>query len=176
MIKAMFTSATGMKAQQQVVDTTANNLANVNTTGFKRNQVEFQDLLYVTQRSAGAEAAQGIQTPSSIQFGSGVRLAATTKVFSQGVIENTTRELDLAIEGDGFFQVTVPGSSEPRYTRDGALQVNASGNLVNSDGFQFEPPITLPADTLHVFVGIDGTVTASTSSQPNTPTPLGNIQ
>src|SRR5262245_31391524 len=176
MIKAMFTSATGMKAQQQVVDNTANNLANVNTTGFKRNQVEFQDLLYVTQRAAGAESAQGIQSPSSIQFGSGVRLAATTKVFSQGVLENTARELDVAIEGDGFLEVTVPGTSESRYTRDGAIQVNASGNLVTSDGFSIVPPITLPSDTLHVSIGIDGTVMVTTAGQPNTPTTLGNIQ
>jgi flagellar basal-body rod protein FlgG len=176
MIKAMFTSATGMKAQQQVVDNTANNLANVNTTGFKRNQVEFQDLLYVTHRAAGAESAQGVQAPSSIQFGSGVRLAATTKVFSQGTLENTGRELDVAIEGDGFLEVTLPGTSESRYTRDGALQVNANGNLVNSDGFSIVPPITLPADTLHVSIGIDGTVTATTAGQPNTPTTLGNIQ
>jgi flagellar basal-body rod protein FlgG len=176
MIKAMFTSATGMKAQQQIVDSTANNLANVNTTGFKRNQVEFQDLIYVTQRAAGAEPAQGIQSPSSIQFGSGVRLAATTKVFSQGVLENTARELDVAIEGDGFLEVTTPGTSESRYTRDGALQINASGNVVTSDGYSIVPPITLPADTLHVSIGIDGTVMATTAGQPNTPTTLGNIQ
>jgi flagellar basal-body rod protein FlgG len=176
MLKALYTSATGMKAQQLVVDNTANNLANVNTNGFKRSQVEFQDLLYVTNRPAGSDAAQGVQTPSSLQIGSGVRLAATTKVFSQGVLENTTRELDVAIEGDGFFQVTVPGVSEPRYTRDGALQLNANGNLVNADGFLIEPPITLPSDTLRVSIGIDGSVSATTAGQPTTPTALGVIQ
>src|SRR5437867_9809820 len=124
MLRAFHSSATGMKAQQLVLDNTANNLANVNTTGFKRSQVEFQDLLYVTRRAAGAEAAQGVQAPSSIQIGSGVRLAATTKAFSQGVLANTTHDLDVAIEGDGFLQVNMPGATEPRYPRDGALQLN----------------------------------------------------
>ena len=157
MIKALFTSAAGMKAQQLVVDNTANNLANVNTTGFKRSQVDFQDLLYVTKRSAGTEAAQGLQIPTGLQIGSGVRPAANTKVFSEGVLENTDNKLDVAIEGEGFLQITVP-SGETRYTRDGALRLNSTGNIVTSEGYLIQPQVTLPQDALSISIGTDGTI------------------
>src|SRR5438128_1292122 len=106
MIKALFTSATGMNAQQLLVDNTANNLANVNTTGFKKSQADFHDLIYITQRSPGSESAQGLQVPTGLQIGSGVRVAGTTKLFTEGVLENTGNQFDVAIEGAGFFQIT----------------------------------------------------------------------
>src|SRR5580692_7898043 len=121
MIKALYTSATGMNAQQTMVDNTANNLANVNTNGFKRSTVDFQDLIYVTERPPGSEAAQGLQIPAGIQIGSGVRVAGTTKIFTTGDLANTGNSLDVAIEGDGFFQITLP-NGDTRYTRDGSLQ------------------------------------------------------
>jgi flagellar basal-body rod protein FlgG len=174
MIKALFTSATGMKAQELVVDNTANNLANVNTTGFKRSQMEFQDLLYVTKRAAGTEAAQGLQLPTGLQIGSGVRPASNTKIFSEGVLENTDNRLDVAIEGDGFLQITLP-SGETRYTRDGALRLNASGNVVTSEGYLVQPQITLPQDILSISIGIDGTVSVITAGAPNTSTTVGSL-
>src|SRR5438874_12705578 len=108
MIKSLFTSATGMNAQQMVIDNTANNLANVNTTGFKKGQTDFQDLLYITQRVPGSEAAQGLNVPTGLQVGSGVRVAGITKVFTPGAVVNTGNPLDVAIEGDGLLQVTLP--------------------------------------------------------------------
>src|SRR6185369_13271062 len=167
MLKALFTSATGMKAQQLSVDNTANNLANVNTTGFKRNQLGFQDLLYVTKRSAGTDTAQGLQLPTGLQIGSGVRPSSNPKIFSQGVLENTDNKLDVAIEGDGFLQVNLP-SGEPRFTRDGALRMNSTGNLVNTEGYLVQPQITIPQDTLSVSIGTDGTVTVLTAGSPTT--------
>jgi flagellar basal-body rod protein FlgG len=175
MIKALFTSATGMKAQQLTIDNTANNLANVNTTGFKRSQLEFQDLIYVTARSAGTDAAQGLQVPTGLQIGSGVRPAATTKIFSEGVLENTEHQLDVAIEGEGFFQITLP-SGDTRYTRDGAFRMSSTGNLVNTDGFLLQPQITIPQDAIAIAIGTDGTISVVTGSSPNAAVTVGNIQ
>lgn len=174
MLKALFTSATGMKAQQLMVDNTANNLANVNTTGFKRSELGFQDLLYVTHRAAGTDSAQGLQLPTGLQIGSGVRPSSNTKIFSQGTLENTDNKLDIAIEGDGFLQINLP-SGLPRYTRDGALRLNSTGNLVNTEGFQVQPQITLPQDTLSVSIGTDGTVSVLTAGSPTTATVVGNM-
>src|SRR5436190_13681725 len=108
MIRAFNTSATGMNAQQLVLDNTANNLANINTTAFKRSQVDFQDLLYANLRQPGSESGQGQQVPTGLQIGNGVRVAGNTKSFTTGALENTTNPLDMAIEGDGFFQITSP--------------------------------------------------------------------
>src|SRR5689334_14422512 len=144
-IKALFTSATGMNAQSFVIDTTANNLANINTTGFKRNQADFQDLLYVNQVAPGSQASQGQQVPTGVQVGSGVRISGTTKVFTEGGLVNTSNPLDVAVEGQGFFQISLP-SGEKRYTRDGSFSLNANGNLVNSDGFLLDPQVTIPQD------------------------------
>lgn len=174
MLKALFTSATGMKAQQLTVDNTANNLANVNTTGFKKSQLGFQDLLYVTHRAAGSDSAQGLQLPTGLQIGSGVRPSSNTKIFSQGVLENTDNKLDVAIEGDGFLQINLP-NGQPRYTRDGALRLNSTGNLVSTEGFQVQPQITIPQDTLSVSIGSDGTVSVLTAGSPTTTTTLGQL-
>src|SRR5438552_8643129 len=162
MIKSLFTSATGLNAQQVVVDNTANNIANVNTNGFKKGQADFQDLIYVTERQPGSEAAQGLQVPTGLQVGSGVRAAGVTKVFTQGGLVNTGNQLDVAIEGDGFVQVSLP-NGETRYTRDGALRRNATGNLVTGDGFNISPQITIPNDATSVSIGTDGTVSVTTA-------------
>jgi len=162
-----------MAAQQMIVDTIANNLANINTTGFKRSQVDFQDLVYVKLSEAGREIAAGVTAPTGFEIGSGVTPASTLKVFTQGELQNTGRSLDLAIEGDGFFQVLGP-SGEVRYTRDGALRINANGNLVTSSGYTLQPAITIPADARSISVGADGTVSVFAGSS-NTATVVGTI-
>ena len=174
MIRAFHTSATGMAAQQLVLDNTANNLANLNTTGFKRAQVDFQDLIYARIRQPGEQQAQGIQVPTGIQIGNGVRVAGTTRIFNTGAVESTGATTDIAIEGDGFFQIANPNGGF-RYTRDGSFRQNSSGQLVTSDGYFVEPRITLPSDTLTVSIGADGTVSATTSNAPNTPTTVGRL-
>lgn len=174
MIKALFTSATGMMAHQTVVDTTANNLANVDTTGFKRSQVEFQDLLYQTDRVAGTQGATGLEIPTGIQIGSGVRTAGISKIFTEGNLENTNNQFDMAVNGQGFFQVLMP-NGDFRYTRDGAFRMNSTGQLVTADGFLLQPPIALPNDTLDVTIGTDGTVSVVSAGSPNSATVVGNI-
>jgi flagellar basal-body rod protein FlgG len=174
MIKALYTSATGMNAQQTVIDNTANNLANVNTNGFKRSQVDFQDLIYVTDRPPGSEAAQGLQIPTGTQVGSGVRVAGTTKLFSNGDLVNTGNSLDVAIEGDGFIQITLP-SGDLRYTRDGALRLNSNGNLVNASGFLVQPQVTIPQEALSVSIGSDGTISVVTAGSSATSTIIGQL-
>jgi flagellar basal-body rod protein FlgG len=174
MIKALYTSATGMNAQQTVIDNTANNLANVNTNGFKRSQVNFQDLIYVTDRPPGSEAAQGLQIPTGTQVGSGVRVAGTEKIFTAGDLVNTGNSLDIAIEGDGFLQITLP-NGETRYTRDGSLQLNANGNLVNTSGFLVQPQVTIPQEAISVSIGSDGTISVVNAGSSTTSTIIGQL-
>jgi flagellar basal-body rod protein FlgG len=173
MLKAFSTAATGMTGQQMMVDVIANNLANINTTGFKRSQIDFQDLLYIQMRQAGAEVASGIKTPTGLEVGSGVRAAATIKVFTEGEISNTGRPLDVAIYGDGFLQVTLP-NGETRYTRDGALQVNADGELVTAIGYRIEPAVSIPTDATAVDIGKDGSVNVTDSA--GTQSVVGTLQ
>ena len=158
MLRAFSTAATGMDAQQTMVDVIANNLANVNTNGYKRTQVNFQDLLYLKLRQADREVTSGVTAPSGLEIGSGVKTASTTRQFSPGEMVETKGELDLAIQGDGFFQVSLP-NGELRYTRDGAFQRDANGYIVNANGYQLSPGITIPPDAIAVDVGTDGTVT-----------------
>lgn len=174
MMKSLFTAATGMIANQTVVDTTANNLANVDTSGFKRSQVEFQDLIYQTARAPGTLGATGYEVPTGIQVGSGVRTSGITKIFTEGVMENTNNILDMAIQGQGFFQVLMPDGNF-RYTRDGSFRPNSTGQLVTSDGYYLQPPITLPPDTQEVTVGYDGTISVVTAGAPTTSTIVGNL-
>ena len=157
MLRAFSTAATGMAAQQTQVDVIANNLANVNTTGFKRSQVDFKDLLYTKMIESGMEVSAGYISPGGLEVGNGVRVAATPKVFSAGELENTGRKLDIAIQGDGFIQVTLP-NGDRRYTRDGSIHVNANGQLVTASGFPLEPAITIPTDARTVEIGADGTI------------------
>jgi flagellar basal-body rod protein FlgG len=173
-IKALFTSATGMNAQTTFIDNTANNIANVNTNGFKKGQADFQDLIYVNQRTPGSDAAQGLQVPTGLQLGSGVRVAGITKVFTEGALVNTQNPLDVAVEGEGFFQVTLP-SGELRYTRDGALRLNAQGSFVTSDGFLISPQITIPAGAVSISIGSDGTVSVQNAGALNASTVLGQL-
>lgn len=157
MIKALYTSATGMQAHQFLLDVISNNLANVNTAGYKRVQVNFQDLLYDKFVAAGVESSTGLAMPTGLQVGSGVRVVSTNKVFSQGVPENTGRTLDLAIQGSGFFQVTHPDGSTV-YTRDGSFQLSNNGELVTSEGLKLAPAITIQTDAISIGIGADGTV------------------
>jgi flagellar basal-body rod protein FlgG len=173
MLKAFSTAATGMAGQQMMVDIIANNLANVNTTGFKRSQINFQDLLYVTMEESGTEVASGINSPSGIEIGSGVRAASTIKVFSAGELESTGRLLDIAISGDGFLQVTMP-NGDLRYTRDGSLQINANGELVTTNGYAIEPAISVPTDAVSVSIEKDGGVNVTDSS--GTQSVVGSVQ
>ena len=143
MLRAFSTAATGMTGQQKMVDVIANNLANVNTSGFKRSQVNFQDLLYVTMEEPGTEISSGINSPTGVEIGSGVRAASTVKIFTAGELQNTGNPLDIAIAGDGFLQVTMP-NGDLRYTRDGSLLINGIGQLVTSSGYTLQPSITIP--------------------------------
>src|SRR5437016_5006586 len=155
-----------MNAQSTSIDNTANNLANVNTNGFKKGEVAFQDLIYVNAIAAGADAAQGLQVPSGLQIGSGARVAGITKIFTEGALVNTQNPLDVAVEGDGFFQVTLP-SGELRYTRDGALRLNAQGNIVTSDGFLISPQLSIPPQAVSITIASDGTVSVQNAGALN---------
>jgi len=157
MLRAFSTAATGMAAQQMIVDVIANNLANISTVGFKRSQVDFQDLMYMKLKEPGREIASGVVAPSGLEIGSGVSPASTLKVYTTGELENTGRSLDVAIQGEGFFQVTGPGG-QTRYTRDGSLRLDATGSLVTSGGYTIEPAITVPQDTVGISIAEDGTV------------------
>lgn len=172
MLRAFSTAATGMTGQQMMVDVIANNLANVNTSGFKRSQVNFQDLLYVTMQEPGTEIASGINSPTGMEIGSGVRAASTIKVFTAGELQNTGNALDIAIAGEGFLQVTMP-NGDLRYTRDGSLLINGNGQLVTSTGYVLQPPITIPADST-VSIEKDGGVNVTDAS--GTQSVVGTIQ
>lgn len=163
MIRALYTAATGMHAQQTNIDVIANNLANVNTTGFKKSRAEFQDLMYQYLVEPGAPTSATTSNPSGIQVGLGVKTAAVQKVFSQGDLASTGNQLDVAIEGDGFFQVTLADGSTA-YTRTGSFQLDQSGQIVTSDGYVVSPGLAIPSDTLSISIGQDGTVSVI---QPN---------
>ena len=174
MIRALYTSSSGMQAQQLNLDAIANNLANVNTTGFKKTRVDFQDVLYQTFRTPGAAVAQGATVPTGIQVGHGTRPVATQRIFSQGEFQQTENPLDLVIEGDGFFQVLRPDGTSG-YTRSGAFKKDGTGRVVTSDGFLLQPAITIPADATSVTVGTDGTVSVTVGGQ-NSAQQVGAIQ
>jgi flagellar basal-body rod protein FlgG len=157
MSRALFTAATGMIAQQMNVDNIANNLANVNTTGFKKSKLEFQDLLYQQLRLAGATQAEGAQVPVDLQIGYGTRPVATQRLFKQGNIVPTGNPMDVSIDGDGFLQLTLPDGSTA-YTRDGALKLSAEGSIVTSDGYSMEPQITIPADATAINISSNGEI------------------
>jgi flagellar basal-body rod protein FlgG len=157
MIKAMRTAASGMTAQQLNVDNIANNLANVNTTGFKRSQVEFQDVLYQNLRKAGTATAVGTAVPTNLDVGYGTRAVATVREFSVGDFSSTGNALDLAISGSGFFQISMPDGTIG-YSRDGAFKMSADGRVVTSDGFPLTPEITIPEDATSISVSMDGNV------------------
>jgi flagellar basal-body rod protein FlgG len=161
MLRALYSSAAGMQSQQTNLDVIANNLANVNTTGFKKNKTEFQDLLYQTARAPGAEAGGGNQLPTGVQVGHGSRLVATSKIFTTGELTQTGERLDVAIQGDGFFEVQLPDGSRA-YTRDGAFKTASDGRITTSDGLVlqggFQP---IPPGTTSISISPSGEVTTS---------------
>lgn len=173
MFRSLHIAATGMTAQETKLDTIANNMANSNTTGFKRQDADFEDLLYQNLRAPTANAA-GAVAPSGAQVGSGARVVSTSRSFSQGTIQQTGNPLDLAIEGNGFLAVN-RRDGDIAYTRAGALKQDAQGRLVTSDGLAIEPPITIPADAIEVSISRDGIVTAKQPGQRQ-PTQLGQLQ
>jgi len=164
MLRALYSAAAGMQSQQMNLDNISNNLANVNTTGFKKSKLEFQDLLYQTTRAAGSETGGGNQLPSSLQIGQGSIPIATQRVFTNGELTQTGQNLDVAIQGDGFFQVQMPDGSLA-YTRDGGLKTDSSGRIVTSDGYPlqggFQP---VPAGTTNITISATGAVTYATAS------------
>ena len=174
MLRSLTTAATGMIAQQNYLDVIANNVANVNTTGFKHSRVEFQDLLSQAARTPGAMMNQGTYQPVGIEIGLGVRTAATTRVFSQGVAISTGRDLDIEIEGEGFLQV-MKEDGTLAYTRDGCLQVDALGQLCTNDGLLIQPAISIPRDAREINITQDGNVSVSVAGQTEQ-TIVGSLQ
>lgn len=167
MNRALRTAATGMAAQQLNVDTIAHNLANVNTTGFKKSRPEFQDLMYQTLKATGTSENPNVQQPLEIQVGNGSVPVATLRSFLQGDVQPTQNKMDIAIQGEGFLQVRRPDGSIA-YSRDGALKISADGMLVTGQGYLLEPGISLPAETQDLVIGRDGTIQATslTSAEP----------
>ena len=174
MIRSLWIAKTGMEGQQTKLDTIANNLANTGTNGFKRGGVVFEDLMYQNLRQAGAATSDQSTLPTGLQVGLGVRAAGTTRNFAQGALQQTGNNLDMAVQGPGFFQIQLPDGSTG-YTRDGAFQVDANGQLVTSAGYPVQPGITIPANAQNVSVARDGTVNASVPGQV-APQALGQLQ
>jgi len=166
MIRSLWSAASGMRAQQLNMDTISNNLANVNTNGFKRSRVDFQDLMYQTLRQAGTPNSQGSQVPTSIEVGHGVKPAATQKLFSQGSLKSTENPLDLAIQGNGFFQVLLPDGTLG-YTRDGSFKLDSNGQVVTSDGYLLQPAIIIPANATEIMVNEEGAVSYKVAGNEN---------
>ena len=174
MIRSLWIARTGLDAQQTQLDVIANNLANVSTNGFKKGRAVFEDLLYQTLRQPGAQSSQQTQIPVGLQMGTGVRPVSTARVFTQGNIQKTDNSLDIAIQGDGFFQILLPDGTTG-YTRDGSFQKDNQGQIVTSDGYPLQPNITIPATALTVTVGTDGVVSITQSGSAAT-TQIGSIQ
>ena len=174
MMRSLFVSATGMGAQQRQIDTVANNLANVATVGYKKSRNNFQDLLYQIDRAAGSPSSQNTTIPVGIHSGHGVKHISTEKIFTQGDMKNTGSELDIAVEGKGFFQILQPNGAIA-YSRAGNFQKSQEGRLVTQDGFPLEPEIIIPQDARQIQVGLDGTVSVLVGEE-TLPTPIGTIQ
>jgi len=174
LIRSLWVAKTGLEAQQLNVDVISNNLANVSTNGFKRQRAVFEDLLYQQIRQPGAQSSQQTQVPSGLQLGAGVKPTATARSFANGSLQQTNGMFDIAINGQGFFQILLPDGTTA-YTRDGAFQLDSNGQMVTSSGYQLQPTITIPANTLTVTIGADGTVSA-TQAGSSTPIQLGTIQ
>ncbi|MFT7234761.1 MAG: flagellar basal-body rod protein FlgG [Methylophagaceae bacterium] len=174
MQQALWIAKTGLDAQQTRMTVISNNLANVNTTGFKQDRAVFEDLLYQTIRQPGAQSSTNTILPSGLMLGTGVRTVATEKSHTQGNIVSTGNALDVAIQGKGYFQVLKP-DGQINFTRDGTFQINAQGQMVMSNGYLLEPAITIPQQALSITVGIDGTVSVLQAGQL-APAVVGNIQ
>lgn len=174
MMRALWVSRTGMEAQQTQLDTISNNLANVSTNGYKRSHAVFEDLMYQNLRQAGANTTEQTTLPTGLQVGLGTRAVATSRNFSQGNLQQTTNNLDVAIKGNGFFDVQMPDGTTG-YTRDGSFQVSAQGQLVTNNGYAVLPGITIPAAAQSVTIGADGTVSVGLQGQA-APSVVGQLQ
>ena len=174
MIRSLWIAKTGLDAQQTQMDVIANNLANVSTNGFKRSRAVFEDLLYQTLRQPGAQSSQQTQIPSGLQLGTGVRPIAVERIHTQGNLQLTGNQLDVAIQGAGFFQVLMPDGTTA-YTRDGSFQMDSQGQLVTASGFFVQPAITIPANTTSITIGRDGVVTV-TQAGVAAPVQIGQMQ
>lgn len=174
MIRSLWIARTGLDAQQLQIDSIANNLANVSTNGFKRSRAIFEDLVYQNLRQPGAASSQQTQIPSGLQMGTGVRLVANERIFTQGNLQRTDNQFDLAISGAGFFQVAMPDGTAA-YTRDGSFQRDAQGNLVTSSGYPVQPNIVVPENMTSLTVGRDGVVTV-TQAGTTAATQIGQLQ
>ncbi len=174
MIRSLWIAKTGLDAQQTQMDVISNNLANVSTSGFKRARAVFEDLLYQTIRQPGAQSSEQTQLPSGLQIGTGVKPVATERIFTQGNLQQTGNSKDVAIQGNGFFQVLMPDGTTS-YTRDGSLQTDANGQLVTASGYAVQPAITVPADTQTLSIARDGTVSVQQAGSA-TPVTIGTLQ
>ncbi len=174
MQESLWIAKTGLDAQQTRMATISNNLANVSTAGFKRGRAVFEDLLYQNIRQVGAQSSQDTELPSGLLQGTGVRVVATEKLFTQGNLETTENALDVAIDGKGFIQVLLPDGTIS-YTRDGSLALDSNGQMVSANGYSIEPAITIPQDALSVSIGADGTVSVLTPGN-TTPSQVGTLQ
>jgi len=174
MTPALWAAKTGLDAQQTRMTVTANNLANVSTSGFKKSRGVFEDLLYQNVRQVGSSTSQDTQAPSGLSLGTGVRMVATEKVYTQGGLSQTGNSLDLAIQGRGFFQILLPDGTLA-YTRDGSFQMNAQGQVVNSSGYVLQPGITIPQGAQSISIGTDGVVSVLVAGQ-SAPQQVGSIQ
>ena len=174
MNRAMRTAASGMLAQQTQVDTIANNIANVNTSAFKKNRVNFRSLLYHTMKEPGAITAGAAMAPTGLQIGSGTEVSSSIKLMAQGDLEPTGADFDVAIQGEGFFEIDL-GNGEFRYTRDGAFRKDANGDVVTVDGYKLTDAIKIPQEALSITIGQDGTVSVTLPNNP-TPSEVGAIQ
>lgn len=165
MMRSLSTAASGMEAQQIFIDNVANNLANVNTAGFKKTRIEFEDLLYENLTTFGASESGAGSQPLSNQIGHGVRLAGTQRIFAQGLTQQTGNPLDMMIEGDGFFQVQLPDGSIA-YTRDGSFKIDGDGNVVRASGHIMQPAVNIPQDTRQIKVAATGEVSVLLAAEP----------
>lgn len=171
---ALWAAKTGLDAQQTRMAVTSNNLANVATNGFKKGRAVFEDLLYQNVKQVGGSTSQDTESPTGLSLGTGVRVVATEKIYTQGGLTNTGNSLDVAINGRGFFQVEMPDGTTG-YTRDGGFQTNAQGELVTSNGYRIQPGITIPDGVQSISIGTDGVVTALTAGQ-TAPVQVGTLQ
>ena len=174
MIRSLWIARTGLDAQQTQLDVISNNLANVSTNGFKRSRAVFEDLLYQTVRQPGAQSSQQTQIPSGLQIGTGVKPVSTARIFTQGNLQQTGNALDVAINGNGFFQILMPDGTLS-YTRDGSFQQDNQGQLVTASGYPLQPNITIPSNALSITIAKDGVVSVTLPGQAN-PQQLGQIQ
>jgi len=174
MMQSLYTASTGMLGMQTQIDTTANNIANVNTIGFKKSRAEFADLMYKVMEYAGTSTSDVTKSPTGIEVGLGVRPTAINKIFSEGSLKQTDNQLDIAITGKGFFKLELPDGTEV-WSRNGAFKVDDNGTMVNSDGYKLVPEIVIPPDAINITIGTDGTITVVQPGQTEA-TVVGQIQ